>query len=78
MGEYPRSSLGQHLLKTVVVSRDGSLSIGDHIAEMRAWLAEQGIEPRELVMLYVLNLRVVFRATFDESAQADRFFTRFG
>lgn len=78
MGEYLRVPPGQHLLKTVVVSRDGKLSIADHTAEMRAWLAQQGIEPRELVMLYVLNLRVLFRATFDENAEADRFVARFG
>jgi hypothetical protein len=65
-------------LKTVVVSRGGNLSVADHTAEMRAWLAEQGIEPRELAMLHVLNFRVLFRAIFDDSIQAERFIARFG
>jgi hypothetical protein len=65
-------------LKTVVVTRDGNLSVADHVAEMRAWLAERDIEARELTMLHVLNFRVVFRATFDTVEQADRFVTQFG
>jgi hypothetical protein len=64
-------------LKTVVVARGGELSVADHLAEMRAWLVEQNIEVRELAMLHVLNLRVVFRATFDRDADADRFVARF-
>ena len=65
-------------MKTVVVTRDGALSVADHIAEMRAWLAEQHIEVRELTMLHVLNFRVVFRATFETAAHADHFVTQFG
>jgi hypothetical protein len=65
-------------LKTVVVTRDGALSVADHIAEMRGWLAKQDIEARELTMLHVLNFRVVFRATFDTIEQADQFVTQFG
>ena len=65
-------------MKTVVVARDGTLSVADHIAEMRAWLGDHGIEARELTMLHVLNFRVVFRATFDTVEHADRFATQFG
>ncbi len=65
-------------MKTVVVSRDGDLSVAAHLAEMRSWLAERGIEPRELVMLHVLNFRVVFRGTFETAEQADQFTARFG
>jgi len=65
-------------LKTVVVSRDGDLSVAAHLTEMRNWLAEQGIEPHELVMLHVLNFRVIFRATFEAIEQADRFTKQFG
>jgi hypothetical protein len=65
-------------LKTVVVSRDGDLSVAAHLTEMRNWLAGQGIEPRELVMLHVLNFRVVFRGTFETVEQADRFAEHFG
>jgi hypothetical protein len=65
-------------LKTVVVLRDGHQSVADHLGEMRGWLAEQKIEARELVMLHVLNFRVVFRATFDSDADADRFTEKFG
>jgi hypothetical protein len=69
---------GKASLKTVVVSRGGTLSVADHIAEMRAWLAGRKIEARELTMLHVLNFRVVFRATFDTVEQADQFVTQFG
>ena len=65
-------------MKTVVVTRDGTLSVADHIAEMRAWLVDRDIEARELTMLHVLNFRVVFRATFDTADQADQFVTQFG
>lgn len=65
-------------MKTVVVSRDGDLSVAAHLAEMRNWLAEHGIEPRELVMLHVLNFRVVFRGTFETAEQAGQFTDRFG
>ena len=68
----------KHVLKTIVVSREGTLSVADHLTEMRAWLAEHGIEPCELVMLHVLNFRIVFRATFDTAAEADQFVARFG
>jgi hypothetical protein len=69
---------GEAHLKTIVVARDGTLSVADHLAEMRAWLADHGIEARELVMLHVLNFRVVFRATFDSEHDADRFREKFG
>jgi len=65
-------------LKSVVVTRDGNLSVADHLAEMRAWLANHDIPVRELVMLHVLNFRVVFRATFESDTDADRFVARFG
>jgi hypothetical protein len=65
-------------LKTVIVARSGNLSVGNHMAEMRAWLAEENIEARELTMLHVLNFRIVFRATFETVDQADRFAARFG
>ncbi len=65
-------------MKTVVVSRDGDLSVAAHLSEMRSWLAEHDIAPRELTMLHVLNFRVVFRATFDDAEQADQFVSRFG
>jgi hypothetical protein len=65
-------------LKTVVLTRDGHQSVTEHLAEMQSWLAEQRIVARELVMLHVLNFRVVFRATFDSEADADRFTEKFG
>jgi hypothetical protein len=65
-------------LKTVVVSRDGDLSVAAHLTEMRNWLADQGIQPHDLVMLHVLNFRVIFRATFETVEQADRFTEQFG
>lgn len=65
-------------MKTVVVARDGHLSVADHLNEMQAWLAERKIVPRELVMLHVLNFRVVFRAIFDTDGEADQFVAQFG
>lgn len=65
-------------MKTVIVARAGNLSVADHLAEMKAWLAERDIQPREVVMLHVLNLRVVFRAEFDADRDADLFAERFG
>jgi len=50
-------NLGKHLLKIVVVSRDGTLSVAAHLAEMRAWLAERNITPRELVHRPYLELQ---------------------
>jgi hypothetical protein len=65
-------------LETVIVPHSGNLSVGNHVAEMRAWLAEQNIEARVPTMLHVLNFRSVFRATFDTVGQADRFTAQFG
>jgi hypothetical protein len=65
-------------LKTIVVARDGNLSVAAHLAEMRGWLDERNIVPRELIMLHVLNFRVMFRATFDTDGQADQFTAQFG
>jgi hypothetical protein len=65
-------------LKTVFVARAGNLPVADLLAQMQAWLAESNIVPRELVMLHVLNLRVVFRATFDADSDADLFDQTFG
>ena len=45
---------------------------------MQAWLTANDIAARELVMLHVLNFQVVFRATFDNPADADRFAAQFG
>ena len=65
-------------MKTIVVARDGNQSVADHLAEMRAWLAERGIVPLELTMLHVLNFRVVFRASFQTDDEAEQFAQRFG
>ena len=64
-------------MKTVIVARTGDLSVGDHLAEMRAWLAERNIAPRELVMLHVLHFRVMFRAVFGKDSDADLFAATF-
>ncbi len=69
---------GRSTLKTVVISRDGDLSVAAHLTEMRNWLADQGIEPCELMMLHVLNFRVIFRGTFETAEQANRFTEQFG
>ena len=65
-------------MKTIVVSRDGNQSVADHLAEMRAWLAERGIVPHEITMLHVLNFRVVFRASFQTDDEAEQFVQQFG
>lgn len=60
-------------MKAVTVARTGALSVADHLAEMRGWLAERGITPRELNIVHVLNLRIVIRAVFDTDEQAEAF-----
>ena len=65
-------------MKTVVIARAGNLSVADHISEMRTWLGERDIVPRELTMLHVVDFRVVFRATFDAAQDADLFAAQFG
>jgi hypothetical protein len=65
-------------LKTVIVARDGSLSVADSLAEMQAWLAEHHITAIELTMVHVLNLQIVFRATFEEHHDAEQFAAQFG
>lgn len=64
-------------MKTVLIACEGHLSVAEHLAEMRGWLALHRIEPRELTMLHVMNFRVVFRATFDSDEDADKFAERF-
>jgi hypothetical protein len=66
-------------LRTIVVTRDGALSVADHLSEIHAWLVEHNIVARELTMLHVLNFRiVVFRAAFDRDDEAAEFVARFG
>jgi hypothetical protein len=65
-------------LKTVVIARSGNLSVGDHLSEMRSWLAERNIVARELTILHLLQFRVVFRAVFDTDDHADQFVQAFG
>ena len=65
-------------MKTVVFARAGNLSVGDHLTEMRAWLAERQIAARELSMVHILNMRVVFRARFERDEDADLFVHVFG
>jgi hypothetical protein len=74
----PPLKIGKAPVKTVIVARSGNMPVGDQMAEMRAWLAAQNIEERELTMLHVLNFRIVFRGTFDTAEQADRFTAQFG
>jgi hypothetical protein len=65
-------------LRTLIFARAGNLSVGEHMTQMRAWLAERDIVPRELTMLYVLHMRVVFRAIFDADHEAQQFIEVFG
>jgi len=69
-----REAKKQQLEKRCRGARAGNLSVADHLAQMRIWLADRNIVPRELVMLHVLNLRLVFRADGD----ADLFAQTFG
>jgi len=76
LGWLDRRKRGK-ILKTVVVTRTGDRSVADQLAEMRIWLADRSITPRELVMLHILNFQVVFRAAFDTAEDADRFVQEF-
>jgi hypothetical protein len=63
---------------TVIVAREGNLSIGDHLAEMREWMLHREIKSLELAPLRVINFRVEFRATFASAGHARLFVDRFG
>jgi hypothetical protein len=65
-------------LKTVVIARSGSLSVSGHLDEMRAWSAERGIVPIELVALRIIRSEVVIRAIFESAGETDRFAEQFG
>jgi hypothetical protein len=78
VSNYRATQTGISIVKTVVIARAGNLSVADHIGEMRAWLKERNIEPRELTMLHVVDFRVVFRAVFDANHEADLFTQEFG
>lgn len=63
---------------TVIVTREGNLSVGDHLAEMQEWLSHREIESLELAPLRVIKFRVEFRATFNTAGHAQLFVDRFG
>jgi hypothetical protein len=63
---------------TVIVAREGNLSVGDHLAEMQEWLFHREIKPLELLPLRVINFRVEFRASFATAGHAQLFVDRFG
>jgi hypothetical protein len=61
---------------TVIVAREGNLSVGDHLAEMQEWLFHREIEPLELAPLRVIKFRVEFQATFASAGHARLFVDR--
>jgi|HubBroStandDraft_6_1064221.scaffolds.fasta_scaffold3382873_1 hypothetical protein len=63
--------------RTVIVARDGALSVGHQLAEMREWLAERNIVPRELAMQHIVQWLVVYRATFEGDVDAQCFVRKF-
>jgi hypothetical protein len=63
---------------TVIVAREGNLSVGDHLAEMQEWMFYREIKPLELAQLRIINFRVEFRATFAAAGHAQLFVDRFG
>ena len=65
-------------MQTIEVTRDGNLSIGDQIAEMRRWLDSAGSVVSALQAVRILNARVTFRITFETSLDAARFINEFG
>jgi hypothetical protein len=64
-------------LNKVIVARDGSLSVGHQLAEMREWLAERNIVPCNLAMQHIVQWQVIYRATFEDEADAQSFLHKF-
>jgi len=64
-------------MRTVEITRTGDASVADQMAEMREWLREAGIQPRELEPVRILNALVSFRAVFVSDDDAERFRRRF-
>jgi hypothetical protein len=60
-------------MQRLEISRRGDLSIADHLAEMRAWLAEEGIRATGLRAVHIMAGRVTFRATFESEIDGNRF-----
>jgi hypothetical protein len=64
-------------MRSVEVTRPGDSSVADHLADMEDWLERAGIRGTDLQPVHILHGRVVFRATFQELADADRFLRAF-
>ena len=64
-------------MRSVEVTRAGNRSIADQLAEMREWLAREGIAALELEPGQIRLARASFRAVFASEAEAERFACRF-
>jgi hypothetical protein len=64
-------------MRTIEIARIGDSSVADQMAEMHEWLREAGIHPLQLEPMRILRARVLFRATFANDDDAERFRRRF-
>jgi len=62
---------------SVQITRLADQAVGDQLAEMRRWLAREGIQPFELRAVRIQSTRFTYSATFADAAAAHRFFRRF-
>jgi hypothetical protein len=60
-------------MRSIEITCAGDLSIANQLAEMHRWLDREGIRAIELRAVRILGARVIFSATFAQSADADRF-----
>lgn len=65
-------------MRRVEIACSGDLSVGDRLAEIRAWLDDQGISSTALRAIRILEGRVIFSATFEKDLEAERFQQAFG
>ena len=64
-------------MTSIEITRTGNASVADQIAEMQEWLRDTGSQPAELQPVRILRARVLFRATFTNGDDAERFGRRF-
>jgi hypothetical protein len=65
-------------MRSVEITRAGDQSISEQLGGMRQWLDDAGIRATDLRAVRILKGRVIYSATFEQAADADRFVGAFG
>ena len=66
------------MLHTVEIERAGDLPVTNQLTEMQRWLDREEIRASNLRAVRVLKTHVIYEATFENAADADRFTRAFG